>query len=318
METAQSWSFSTGGLAPSERAAALHSLRERGILPLEPLPGWQAHADLEMWSLPGIRILLGTLGGLRQIGRSNSLAVGDEVFLGVNLTGVSTIGHLGRELTLQSGDAVLLSCAEGFEAHRPTPMHFLGLRMPHKALAPLAANLDDAVMRLIPSRSSSLRLLTNYLRLIGTEPTLDFPELGRAKAAHVLDLLALSIGASRDAMAAAQDRVVRAARLRAIKADVVRNLGDCGLTVSVVAARQGVTPRYIHKLFASEGVTFSEFVLIRRLAVAHRALTDRRLAWRSIASVAFDSGFADLSYFNRTFKRTYNATPSEVRSQASG
>jgi AraC-like DNA-binding protein len=42
-------------------------------------------------------------------------------------------------------------------------------------------------------------------------------------------------------------------------------------------------------------------------------LTDRRWAERSIASIAFEAGFGDLSYFNRAFKRCYGATPSEVR-----
>jgi AraC-like DNA-binding protein len=51
----------------------------------------------------------------------------------------------------------------------------------------------------------------------------------------------------------------------------------------------------------------------RRLAVAHRLLSDRRLAHRSITSIAFDAGFADLSYFDRAFRRRYGATPSEVR-----
>jgi methylphosphotriester-DNA--protein-cysteine methyltransferase len=72
-------------------------------------------------------------------------------------------------------------------------------------------------------------------------------------------------------------------------------------------------PPVCPKLFASEGVTFSEYVLDRRLCAAHRLLTNRRLAHYSIASVAFDSGFADLSYFNRTFRRRYNATPTDVR-----
>lgn len=42
-------------------------------------------------------------------------------------------------------------------------------------------------------------------------------------------------------------------------------------------------------------------------------LTNPALASRSIASVAFDAGFGDLSYFNRAFKRRYGATPSEIR-----
>ena len=39
---------------------------------------------------------------------------------------------------------------------------------------------------------------------------------------------------------------------------------------------------------------------------------------RSISSIAFDLGFADLSYFNRTFRRRHEATPTEVRAQGSG
>jgi len=42
-------------------------------------------------------------------------------------------------------------------------------------------------------------------------------------------------------------------------------------------------------------------------------LTDPRWAERSIASIAFDAGFGDLSYFNKMFKRLYDATPSDVR-----
>jgi AraC-like DNA-binding protein len=104
--------------------------------------------------------------------------------------------------------------------------------------------------------------------------------------------------------------------LQVVKSDITRNLGACGLSVAAVAARQGVTPRYIHRLFESEGATFSEYVLDRRLCAARRLLTNRRLADRSVASVAYDCGFGDLSYFNRTFRRRYNTTPTEVRSEA--
>jgi len=42
-------------------------------------------------------------------------------------------------------------------------------------------------------------------------------------------------------------------------------------------------------------------------------LTDRRWADRGIAWIAFESGFGDLSYFNRTFKRCYGARPHHTR-----
>ena len=63
--------------------------------------------------------------------------------------------------------------------------------------------------------------------------------------------------------------------------------------------------------------TFSEFVRGRRLARAHRMLTDPRCADRSISTIAFEVGFGDLSYFNHAFRRLYGATPSDVRAGAS-
>ena len=57
-------------------------------------------------------------------------------------------------------------------------------------------------------------------------------------------------------------------------------------------------------------------MLGERLARAHRMLINPNLPDRGIASVAFDAGFGDLSYFTRSFRRAYGARPSEVRDQA--
>ena len=108
-----------------------------------------------------------------------------------------------------------------------------------------------------------------------------------------LDLIALSVAMDRETEVAAVARGVRAARLQAIKADVASWLSDGDVSVAAVAARHGATSRYVHKLFEAEGATFSEFVLTRRLELAHRLLTDPRLVSRSITSIALDAGFSD-------------------------
>ena len=43
---------------------------------------------------------------------------------------------------------------------------------------------------------------------------------------------------------------------------------------------------------------------------------DPRFADRSITSVSFDAGFGDVSYFNRSFRRRFGATPSEIRAKS--
>jgi AraC-like DNA-binding protein len=139
------------------------------------------------------------------------------------------------------------------------------------------------------------------------------PETARLAATHVHDLIALTLGATGDAAALAEDRSIPAARLRAIKSDIVANLEDEGLTIEAIAARQRVTPRYVHRLFEREGVTYTQFVLRQRLERAYRMLRDPRFAAWSITSIAYEVGFGDLSYFNRAFRRLYRRTPSDVR-----
>ena len=308
--TIESVSFSTRGLPPRGRRDALRSLQERGIMTVEPLRDHVPQAAIRKRFLPGADILSGAVGGLRQFGTQHG---GDNVFFSIVLDGDSIACERGREITLRSGDALVFSGANaGCTIDRRATVRFAALRMPYRALAPLVANFHDAAMRLIPKETGSLRLLASYLRAIDMGHALDWPDLCPAVVSHIHDLVALSVGATRDFQQVAEERSVCAARLRTIEADIAANLGDCELNVAVVAARHGVTPRYVQKLFASEGVTFSEYVLDRRLRAAHRLLKDPRLADRPIASVAFHCGFGDLSYFNRTFRRRYNATPTDV------
>ena len=128
-----------------------------------------------------------------------------------------------------------------------------------------------------------------------------------------MTLSALASGATRDAAAFADSRVREPRDCEQSSLMLSKNTEE--LTVTAIAARHHVTPRYIHKLFEGGGITYSEFVLDQRLARAHRMLTDPRLTDRTIGSLAYDVGFGDLSYFNRAFRRRYHATPSEVRSR---
>ena len=88
------------------------------------------------------------------------------------------------------------------------------------------------------------------------------------------------------------------------------------LSIADVARSLQISESYIRQLLAENGTTFTDFVLAGRLTRAHRMLLDPRYADRSISAVAYEAGFGDLSYFNRTFRRRYGATPSQVRQDA--
>jgi AraC-like DNA-binding protein len=316
------WRFSTHALPERERGAALHALYGRNLIAAyEALPDVPVYADFTQRRLPGLAFLTGAIEGVCVERTRRHLADGVvDLFLCVNLGGGGAVRFgRGREVISHPGDAVLISCAEPNASRRIIPRErarFFVLRLPRAALALLVTNLDDAVLRLIPASMGALKLLVNYVGMLEDDEALATPELRRLVVTQVYDLAALAIGATRDAAAIAEGRGVRAARLRAIKADIAERLAQGDLTVAAVASRQRISESYVRKLFESEGSSFSEWVLGERLIRAHRMLTDPRFAGRSITSVAFDAGFGDVSYFNRSFRLRFGATPSEIRAEA--
>ena len=150
------------------------------------------------------------------------------------------------------------------------------IRVPHKTIAPMCGGITDSYYRPIPPDTHALKLMWPYIRAI--QDHADTPALQRVAATHVHDLLALLIGATRDGTELARGRGLAAARLKAIKDDIARNLEDGDVSGTAIAMRHQVTLRYIQMLFENEGVTFTEYVTAQRLERAHRLLSQRALS----------------------------------------
>jgi AraC-like DNA-binding protein len=173
---------------------------------------------------------------------------------------------------------------------------------------------EDVVMRRISGDTEALRLLKLYLRMLASDgATLSMPDVQRAVVDHVYDLLALALGATRDAMELARAGGLGAGRLQAIRADVLDNLADKELDIAAVARRAGLSPRQVQRLFRAQGQTFSDYLREQRLERAKHMLTRSRYAHLNVSAVAYEAGFGDLSYFNHAFRRRFGATPTEVR-----
>jgi AraC-like DNA-binding protein len=234
----------------------------------------------------------------------------------VNPGGPHLISQRGREIVLGDGEATLLSLNEPLDSTHRSPGDFLVFRFPRPQLAPRLARGQDCFLRRISRGTQALSLLTDYVQIVRDEQRMADRELQPLVVAHLYDLMAVAVGATRDAAEVAQSGGVRAARLHAIKQNVARSLDQPDLSVTTLAGRHRCTPRSLQRLFETEGTTLTEYVLVQRLARAHRMLGDRRRDEEKISAVAYECGFGDVSYFNRVFRRHYGAAPSDVRAQA--
>lgn len=308
--------LSTRDLPQRDRTAIWREVVGRSVLRLdiEPLPSAAVEADLTLHVFPGLVFAQAEMWGARERRTRELLSDGNDT-LGfvLNISGPMLASNEDRELTLGDGDAVLMSSAEVGTFTRAVPGKSFGFAFSRSELAALVAHVDDAVLRPVARDSEALRLLIGYVGLLRNGPALGSPELRRLAAVHVCDLAALVIGATRDAAAVAEARGARAARLRAIKVNVIANIGRGDLAIETVSRRHRLTVRYIQRLFEHDGTTFSQFVMSQRLARAHHMLTGSAAAASTIGDIAAACGFSDQTHFNRRFRRAYGAAPSDIR-----
>jgi AraC-like DNA-binding protein len=245
---------------------------------------------------------------------SRGLIVNDDVTFASVTTSRWGASQLGRGLDLHPGDWSLLSNSDVSEITVPKECRYLAFSVPRAAIKPLVPDIGAMFARRIPASSPALQMLVRYLDLARRNNVVTAPKLAAAFTDHVCDLLAFALGPTGDAAEQAGTRGLRAARLQAIKDDIADNLGRPDLSLHSVAARHSVSVRYVQKLFEGGGCTFTQFVMEQRLTAAHRALASRSNV--PILSIAYDLGFNDVSYFNRSFRQRFGCTPSDVRNAA--
>jgi AraC-like DNA-binding protein len=280
----------------------------------EPLAGTPLRVQASVRALPGLSVWIGAFSPIHGRRTRELIADGnDDVALCMCPEGGSVISQFGREVTHCGDDAVLLSCSDALSSTMVERSHHVSLSLPRKVMATMVPDLEDAFLRPVPKDTEALQLLKSYVGVLEEDHALATPELCRLVVSHVYDLAALALGATGDVAKVAERQGVRAARLRVIKADILNSPGDHGMTVTAIATRHRVTPRYVQLLFESEGTTFSRFLLNQRLELAHRMLCDPRFAEITVSTIAFKAGFGDLSHFNRAFRHRYGESPSAVR-----
>ncbi len=305
--------FSTRYLPASERLPFWREVFGRHIvrLDVEPISDQPLEAEANLAALPGFGILWSSTSTPASWGRTPSLLAdgNDDLALLISVAGEFTHSRRGEDCDIKPG------CAVGILHNEPTGIRFrasehIGLMVPRSALADLVSNLEDAAARPIPRETEALRLLRVYLAGLLQGGGIAEPSLAKLVATHLQDLVAVALGATRDGKQVAMARGVRAARVKAIKADFAANPSP---SAAELAARQRVTPRYVQRLFEETGETFTDYAMEQRLTSAYRMLRDEQFRHLTIAAIAYRAGFGDLSHFNRNFRRRFGQTPTELR-----
>lgn len=235
----------------------------------------------------------------------NSLTIG----LQVRGPGWMDVGR-GRVHLVREGDFAVSHSDLPFAAtpERSDGFHFRTLKIPLTSDILVGARGHDIVPEPLQRGARLTRLISATFTALAQRPQQIADPV--QDIAHIARLAMMARG--RMASGLPESRAaLRAGFLHAAREIVARDLHRPQLTPAAVAAELGISLRQIHVLFEPTGLTFARTLTAMRLDKACRLL--EAAPARSVADIAFASGFDSIATFYRVFRATYGMTPSDVR-----
>lgn len=236
----------------------------------------------------------------------------DDFFFNPMTAGWQVVKHKGNSTRLDIGEGCLLHLSETADCIFPDGGSAVGIRISGAALRAVSRRPQDALGKPIRHDHPGMRLLMGYLRSYSDAKDTLTPGLQLNFGQHIVDLIAAIVGTSPDGAEQAEAGGLRAARRQQVLRSIAERACDPQFSVEIVAADLAVTSRTIQLMLEETGATFSEHVGEHRLRRAWQLLTDPR-SRLSIAEIAYEAGFNDLSYFYRAFRRRFGETPGRAR-----
>ncbi len=307
--------FTTDALPEAQRLPIWREEFGRTLLHVDmtPVSNEAVHAEATMRMLPGLRTL-SYRGSAMRMARTQALVAAGDGSIGfvINCDTDAMLSQCDRDIALGEGDACPILTDEPAEL---TGRGHLGLLFPRGPLLERIRNIADFAAKPVPKETEALRLLIGYLKAIPEKFELSSPKVRRAVAEHIYDLVALAICPDRDADENSLSATA-AARLELALGYIRKHFEMPDLTIAAVARDQNISPRYLQRLIETTGSTFSESVNELRLQRAYGLLVSPQQSRERISDIALRVGFSDVAHFNRSFRRRFGDTPSNVRAGA--
>jgi AraC-like DNA-binding protein len=213
----------------------------------------------------------------------------------------------GRQTELRSGGFVFFDSSQPYSIDFTENFSSNVLRIPRSMLLQRIPAPECLTARRVDGATGLGGMVTLLLReLPVSQPAI--PSFLRARVAeNVVDLIAAALISTDDAAA-----LSTGVTLTCVKFWIETHLAE-DLSAERISAGCRLSVRHLNRLFAREDMSVMRYVWDRRLANAHRDLTDPMNCCRSISDLAYSAGFTDISHFSRAYRARYGKAPSGAR-----
>jgi AraC-like DNA-binding protein len=313
-------SYSTNGIAPHRRVDVWNERVSGAIthLQVEPACSGVFDAHFKAAEFAGINFVEVVCSPTRVVHtQACARRIQDPAYL-IQLQRAGNCVHrsASSEMRIGPGDFFLCDNTHPYEQVLEERHGLLILRIPQASLRRRLPTPEMFENRPISGQGGTGGLVSKFINLFWEQCQDGFDTMAADKVVDsICDLLAASFIDSGKSLLDCSS-VQTMWRLRICRF-IDQHLDDPELAPARIAGHFRVSPRYIHKLFASQDEAVSKYIQRRRLESAYRSLTDSTLSVKSVSTIAYEWGFSNTTHFARVFRERYGASPSDLRRQRS-
>jgi AraC-like DNA-binding protein len=236
----------------------------------------------------------------------------DHFLVSIQTRGRGVVSQDGRDAVLAPGDFALYDSTRPYQLTFDDDFQQFVLKLPGPTLRTALRNTQQLTATRVCGDRGAGHLMIQMIRTLAD----DIASLAPESAAAVADSVAQILVAGLAALPAA--RQVPVSHLTAyhreqIKALVRSRLGDPELGVAQIAQALRLSPSTLHRAWAGEPCSLTDWIWSQRLDAARRDLCDPAMAARSVSEIAFARGFSDAAHFSRAFRARFGCAPRELR-----
>jgi len=236
----------------------------------------------------------------------------DFFLVSIQAEGCGVVSQDGRDAVLAPGDFAL------YDSTRPYELRFDGafqqyvLMLPGPTLRTALRETERLTATAVGGGRGAGHLMIGMIRTLAADIDTLAPESAVAVADSVTQILIAGLSGLPAARRQPVSQLTTYHREQ-IKALVRARWRDPGFGVADIARELRLSPSTLHRAWAGEACSLSDWIWAQRLDAARRDLCDPALAARSVSQIAYASGFNDAAHFSRAFRARFGCAPRELR-----
>lgn len=243
-----------------------------------------------------------------QIGKSTEA----DFLISFQIANQGIVRQNGREAILTPRTFAMYDSTQPYTLSFKENFHQLIVQMPKDVLSQHLMNPEQYTAVQMSGQSGLGAVLTNFIFSLAKEMG-SIEQQSDELSDNLINMIAMAFSSSVMLEQVGSNSVVKESLKGRIYRYIEMNICNPELSNQSIADSQGISIRYLNKLFEDQSESVHSLVLEKRLQRSLTLLQDPAYQGHSIEMIAFNSGFSSAAHFSRCFKKRFGQSPGQVR-----